>query len=73
MMSQKDRFESFHQFDKGISKIMISTDILKRGIDIPKVDLVINYDFPTNEVDFQHRAARAGRFGRKGITISFIE
>ena len=50
-----------------------STDILKRGIDIPKVDLVINYDFPTNEVDFQHRAARAGRFGRKGITISFIE
>jgi ATP-dependent RNA helicase UAP56/SUB2 len=51
---------------------MISTDLLGRGIDIEKINIVINYDMPSEPDQYLHRVGRAGRFGTKGLTISFI-
>jgi ATP-dependent RNA helicase UAP56/SUB2 len=63
------RYKSFKEFNK---RILVSTDLFGRGIDIEKVNIVINYDFPTNTDQYLHRVGRAGRFGNKGLGISFI-
>ena len=52
--------------------MIIATDVFGRGIDIKTVDHVINFDFPKKIEEFLHRAARSGRFGKKGHTINFI-
>ena len=52
--------------------MMVSTDVFGRGIDIERVNIVINYDMPDNSDQYLHRVGRAGRFGTKGLTISFI-
>jgi len=65
-------------FRNGKTKVLITTNVLARGIDILQVMLVINYDLPldeTNHIDYQtylHRIGRSGRFGRKGIAINFV-
>jgi superfamily II DNA/RNA helicase len=51
---------------------MISTDMLARGIDVQQVSLVINYELPIEKENYIHRIGRAGRFGRKGVTINLI-
>lgn len=51
---------------------MIATKIFERGIDFPKLNLVINFDFPTDKETYMHRVGRAGRFETKGIAISFL-
>lgn len=51
---------------------MVATDIFGRGIDIVKVNTVINYDMPESPDSYMHRVGRAGRFGGKGLTITFI-
>jgi ATP-dependent RNA helicase UAP56/SUB2 len=51
---------------------MICTDLLGRGIDVEKINVVINFDMPTDADQYLHRVGRAGRFGTKGLTISFI-
>ena len=51
---------------------MVCTDLFGRGIDIEKVNIVINFDMPTEADQYLHRVGRAGRFGTKGLTISFI-
>lgn len=51
---------------------MISTDLVGRGIDIQQVNLIINYDLPTDTAKYIHRIGRAGRFGRKGVAINFV-
>lgn len=51
---------------------MVSTDLFGRGIDIEKVNIVINYDMPSTSDQYLHRVARAGRFGTKGLAISFV-
>lgn len=51
---------------------MVATDIFGRGIDIEKINIVINYDMPNSSDQYLHRVGRAGRFGTKGLTISFI-
>ena len=51
---------------------MVCTDLFGRGIDIEKVNIVINYDMPETSDQYLHRVARAGRFGTKGLSISFI-
>lgn len=77
-MSSKDRDQVIDNFRKGITKVLITTNVLARGIDILAVMLVINYDLPFtpgNKVDPQtylHRIGRSGRFGRKGIAINFV-
>jgi len=51
---------------------MVCTDLFGRGIDVEKVNIVINFDMPAEADQYLHRVGRAGRFGTKGLTISFI-
>ncbi|GMC39584.1 unnamed protein product [Saccharomyces cerevisiae] len=60
------------EFRSGSSRILISTDLLARGIDVQQVSLVINYDLPANKENYIHRIGRGGRFGRKGVAINFV-
>lgn len=61
-----------NEFRTGSSRILISTDLLARGIDVQQVSLVINYDLPSNKENYIHRIGRGGRFGRKGVAINFV-
>ncbi len=54
-------------------RVLITTDVLARGIDVQQVSLVINYDLPTNRENYIHRIGRSGRFGRKGVAINFVK
>ncbi|KAG8900182.1 translation initiation factor eIF4A [Tulasnella sp. 408] len=60
------------EFRSGSSRVLITTDLLARGIDVQQVSLVINYDLPTNRENYIHRIGRGGRFGRKGVAINFV-
>jgi len=60
------------EFRTGSSRILITTDLLARGIDVHGVSLVINYDLPRNFEKYIHRIGRSGRFGRKGVAINLI-
>ncbi len=71
-MTQIERNEIMNKFRQGTSRILLSSDITARGIDVQSVNVVINYDFPTNFETYIHRAGRSGRFGRKGTVITFI-
>lgn len=71
-MDQKERDVIMREFRSGSSRVLITTDILARGIDVQQVSLVINYDLPTNRENYIHRIGRGGRFGRKGVAINFI-
>lgn len=71
-LEKADRSRRMEQFIKGQTRVMISTDMLARGIDIQQVSLVINYELPTNRENYVHRIGRAGRFGRKGTTINLL-
>jgi translation initiation factor 4A len=71
-MSQRDRDLIMREFRSGSSRVLITTDLLARGIDVQQVSLVINYDLPTNRENYIHRIGRSGRFGRKGVAINFL-
>jgi len=71
-MSQPERDEIMKQFRSGSSRVLITTDLLARGIDVQQVSLVINYDLPSLKENYIHRIGRSGRFGRKGVAINFI-
>merc|ERR1712176_160507 len=60
------------EFRSGSSRVLITTDLLARGIDVQQVSLVINFDLPTNRENYIHRIGRSGRFGRKGVAINFL-
>ena len=60
------------EFRSGQSRVLISTDLLARGIDIQQVSVVINFDVPNNIESYLHRIGRSGRFGRKGVAINFV-
>jgi len=68
---QKDRFEVMNQFKKGIVKVLIATDVSARGIDIPNVSYVVNYDLPEQAENYVHRIGRTGRGTHRGYAISF--
>lgn len=55
------------------SRVLISTDVWARGLDVPQVSLVINYDLPNNRELYIHRIGRSGRYGRKGVAINFVK
>lgn len=59
-------------FRSGQSRVLITTDLLARGIDVQHVSIVINYDLPKNLENYLHRIGRSGRFGRKGLAINFV-
>merc|ERR1712173_347193 len=61
-----------YEFRSGSSRVLITTDLLARGIDVQQVSLVINYDLPNNRESYLHRIGRSGRFGRKGVAINFV-
>uniref|UniRef100_A0A7R9YCD0 RNA helicase n=1 Tax=Pinguiococcus pyrenoidosus TaxID=172671 RepID=A0A7R9YCD0_9STRA len=71
-MEQRERDIIMREFRSGSSRVLITTDLLARGIDVQQVSLVINYDLPTNRENYIHRIGRSGRFGRKGVAINFV-
>eukprot|EP01117_Protostelium_nocturnum_P008612 TRINITY_DN308_c0_g1_i1.p1 TRINITY_DN308_c0_g1~~TRINITY_DN308_c0_g1_i1.p1 ORF type:complete len:400 (-),score=151.94 TRINITY_DN308_c0_g1_i1:272-1471(-) len=71
-LTQKERDGILNQFRTGSSRVLITTDLLARGIDVQQVSLVINYDLPRNLENYIHRIGRSGRFGRKGVAINFV-
>jgi len=68
---QEDRFSVLTDFKNGINNILIATDVSSRGIDIPNVEYVINYDLPEKVENYVHRVGRTGRASEKGQAISF--
>uniref|UniRef100_A0A8W8J0U3 RNA helicase n=2 Tax=Magallana TaxID=2171616 RepID=A0A8W8J0U3_MAGGI len=71
-LSQKERELILRSFRTGSSRVLISTDLLSRGIDVQQVSLVINFDLPMERESYIHRIGRGGRFGRKGTAINFV-
>jgi translation initiation factor 4A len=71
-MEMSERVNVMKEFRSGSSRILISTDLLGRGIDIQQVNLIINYDLPNDTAKYIHRIGRSGRFGRKGVAINFV-
>jgi len=59
-------------FRSGLSRILVATDIIARGIDVQAVSLVINYEMPPNRENYLHRIGRTGRYGKKGVSINLI-
>jgi len=70
-LKQPERIERYKLFKEFQKRILVSTDLFGRGIDIEKVNVVINYDMPTDSDSYLHRVGRAGRFGTKGLAITF--
>lgn len=71
-MERGERERVFNEFKGGKHRILISTDLTARGIDIQQVSLVINYDIPASEHTYLHRIGRGGRWGRKGVGINLV-
>ena len=71
-MEEKDRRDIYARFKTGSCRVLISTDLLARGIDIQQVSIVINFDLPKNVHTYLHRIGRSGRWGRQGVGINFI-
>jgi ATP-dependent RNA helicase len=72
-MSQRERDQIMQQFRAGKARVLITTDLWGRGLDVQQVSLVICYDLPTNKELYIHRIGRSGRFGRKGVAINFVK
>jgi len=71
-LDAKDRTAVMGQFKLGGARVLITTDLLARGIDVHQVSVVINYDLPIEKETYLHRIGRSGRFGRKGVAINFV-
>ena len=72
-MPQKERDAIMGEFRGGTTRVLITTDVWARGIDVQQVSLVINYDLPNNRENYIHRIGRSGRYGRKGVAINFVK
>jgi len=72
-MNQTERNDIIQEFRNGKTRLLLTTDLLARGIDVPQVNLVICYDLPFDKETYIHRIGRCGRFGKKGISISMIK
>jgi translation initiation factor 4A len=71
-LQMNERAKVMSEFRSGVSRVLISTDLTARGIDVYQVSIVINYDLPTQKETYIHRIGRSGRFGKKGNAINFI-
>jgi ATP-dependent RNA helicase RhlE len=72
-LEQPDRIRALKRFSSGRSPIMVATDIAARGIDIPRLGAVVNFDLPRAPVDYIHRIGRTGRAGESGIAVTFVD
>lgn len=70
--SQREREDALRSFKSGHTPVMVATDVASRGLDIPNVTQVINYDLPSNIDDYVHRIGRTGRAGNTGNALSFV-
>jgi superfamily II DNA/RNA helicase len=71
-MDKEDRADAYENFKSGKSRILISSNVTARGIDIQQVSTVINFDLPKSIHTYLHRIGRSGRWGRKGVGINFV-
>jgi len=71
-MDTQVRIQHFTEFKEGKSRVLVSTDLMGRGIDVEFVNVVVNYDMTSDADQYLHRVGRAGRFGTKGLSVSFI-
>jgi translation initiation factor 4A len=71
-MTHQERTQNLKDFSTGVKRVLISSDITSRGIDIQQVRTVINYDIPNCVHNYLHRIGRSGRWGKKGISINFV-
>merc|ERR1719462_432763 len=71
-MSQNKRLASLNKFKAKSRTILLATDVASRGLDIPHVDVVINFDIPTHSKDYIHRVGRTARAGRAGKSLTFV-
>lgn len=71
-MTKAEREEVMATFRSGSSRVLVTTDLVARGIDVHHVNIVINFDLPTNRENYLHRIGRGGRYGRKGVAINFV-
>lgn len=67
-----NRIKIYEGFKTFKHRILVATEIFGRGIDIEKINIVFNYDMPENADSYLHRVGRAGRFGTKGLAITFV-
>ncbi len=72
-MTQQERNDIVQEFRDGKTRLLLTTDLLARGIDVPQVNLVVCFDMPPDKETYIHRIGRCGRFGKKGVSISFIK
>ncbi|CAB9527963.1 dependent RNA helicase [Seminavis robusta] len=70
--SQREREEALRAFKRAVTPVMVATDVASRGLDIPNVTQVVNYDLPTNIDDYVHRIGRTGRAGNTGSALAFV-
>ncbi len=71
-MLKGDREKVMATFRSGSSRVLVTTDLVARGIDVHHVNIVINFDLPANQENYLHRIGRGGRYGRKGVAINFV-
>jgi superfamily II DNA/RNA helicase len=71
-MDKYERKNAFEEFKAGKYRVLISSNVTARGIDIQQVSIVINFDLPKDPHTYLHRIGRSGRWGRKGIGINFV-
>lgn len=71
-LSQPERIEHYQKFKNFEKRLMVATDLFGRGIDIERVNIVVNYDMPDSTESYLHRVGRAGRFGTRGLAITFV-
>ena len=71
-LSQTERLNALGKFKAGERQILIATDVASRGLDIPEVDLVVNYDIPQHSKDYVHRVGRTARAGKTGRAITLV-
>jgi len=71
-MPQEKRIERYRDFKEFKTRLMVATDVFARGIDVERVNVVFNYDMPDSSDTYLHRVGRAGRFGTKGLAVSFV-
>lgn len=71
-LNQTKRLGALNKFRGKSRSILVATDVASRGLDIPHVDLVINFDIPTHSKDYIHRVGRTARAGRAGCAVTFV-